>query len=257
MSKVVSAFNNIDLERFPRIDHYSLPLEKSLWTLCIVKDLGGIKKMTSPQISEVLRDCLEINLTEKSITNSLNRAGDRVYANNDDGIKYYEIMASGREYVMSKEKTETTSLYYFEPEKKYSSKRILSNDILLNLNGVLKIVDPYIGTRTLDILSHVSNNIQFITRMDLLKSTQRNRMVREIKDYKSENHNIEIRDYKNNDLHDRYIVSDDYLVILGHGFKDLGNKESFAVLFDKNDNINVYDAMLENFNRRWKKAIVV
>lgn len=232
-------------------------MDRSLWILCILKDFGDINQLSATQISRILREGLEINLPAKSIVKSLNRAGDRIFVNNIDGINFYEIMGSGREYIISKEKTTITSLYYFEPEKKYTSKRILSNNILLNLKGELKIVDPYIGTRTLDILSNVKNNIKFLTRLNLLSTSQQSMIKREVFDYKTEHKNIEIRDYDNKDLHDRYIISDGYLVLLGHGFKDLGNKESFAVLLNKIDNRNIYDAMLENFNRRWKKSIII
>lgn len=147
-------------------------MDRSLWILCILKDFGDINQLSATQISRILREGLEINLPAKSIVKSLNRAGDRIFVNNIDGINFYEIMGSGREYIISKEKTTITSLYYFEPEKKYTSKRILSNNILLNLKGELKIVDPYIGTRTLDILSNVKNNIKFLTRLNLLSTSQ-------------------------------------------------------------------------------------
>ena len=254
---VVSLFNKIDREQFPDISHYLRPMEKSLWILCIMKDLGGIKQLTADQISKILREGLEINLPEKSIINSLKNAGDRIFVNNDEGIKHYEIMAIGRDFLMSKAKTTTTSLFYFEPEKKYTSKRILSNNLIINLKGELKIVDPYLGERTLDVLSNVKNDIKFLTRLSLIKTSQQKKIKREYSDYRAEHKNIEIRDYNNNDLHDRYIISDDHLVLLGHSFKDLGNKESFAVILNKNDNINIYDAMLENFNRRWKKSIII
>ena len=53
---------------------------------------------------------------------------------------------------------------------------------------------------------------------------------------------------------DRYIISSDSLVILGHSIKDIGSKESFAVTLSSHTNKNIVEALTENFNRRWKKA---
>ena len=54
------------------------------------------------------------------------------------------------------------------------------------------------------------------------------------------------------DIHDRYIISSDSLVILGHSIKDLGGSESFAVKLDKNLIADMYETVKSNFDRRWR-----
>lgn len=78
--------------------------------------------------------------------------------------------------------------------------------------------------------------------------------MREVQDFKSENANVEFKDYPHKDIHDRYIISSDSLIILGHSIKNLGEKESFAVSLNKNAHKNLYEAMIENFNRRWNQS---
>ena len=61
---------------------------------------------------------------------------------------------------------------YFYPyayrRKKYSSKRILAKKVLEELKGKLRIVDPYCGERTLDVLKDISNRtVMFLTRLAL------------------------------------------------------------------------------------------
>lgn len=121
--------------------------------------------------------------------------------------------------------------------------------------GELKIVDPYCGERTLDILRDVKNKtVKFLTRVENLGGSQRNRLIRELQDFKSENPKVEFRNYPHTDIHDRYIISSELLVILGHSIKDLGAKESFAIILNKDRSKNAVEALIENFDRRWKQS---
>ena len=124
-----------------------------------------------------------------------------------------------------------------------------------SLKGELRIVDPYCGERTLDILNNVKNRVvKFLTRVENLREKERNRFLRELQDFKSENPNIEFRNYLHTDIHDRYIISSELLVILGHSIKDLGGKESFAIILNKDTSKNIVEALIENFNKRWQQS---
>ena len=73
-------------------------------------------------------------------------------------------------------------MLYFEPDKHYSSKRLLSRNILDNLHNELRIVDPYGGERTLDVLNNLKNkNIKFLTRVENLRDKEKERFLRELK----------------------------------------------------------------------------
>lgn len=131
----------------------------------------------------------------------------------------------------------------------------MSKSILDILKGEIRIVDPYSGERTLDILNNVKNRVvKFLTKIENLRGKERNRFLRELQDFKSENPNMEFRNYPYRDIHDRYIISFDLLVILGHSIKDLGRKESFALVLNKDTNKDILEALIENFNRRWKQS---
>ena len=133
---------------------------------------------------------------------------------------------------------------------------MLSQSILESLPGDLQIVDPYCGVRTLDILRDLKNRtIKFLTRIEHLNERKKERFLRELQDFKAEYPQVEFRSYPNTDLHDRYVISEKVLVILGHSLKDLGSKESFAIVLEKESNRNIVETLVENFNRRWKQAI--
>ena len=117
-------------------------------------------------------------------------------------------------------------------------------------------MDTYCGPRTLDLLKQAAHaRVQLLTRLaNLRKPADQAALLREISDYRSEFTAAEFRDYQNPDLHDRYVLSEDALTLLGHGIKDLGNKESFVIVFPKATCPDLYSALLSNFNLRWRAA---
>jgi len=254
----VKAMREADTSDFPDFYAYDRTLERGLWVLWVAKQKLGMKRLTAEQIALVIRDVQEISIDGKSITKSFNRAGDKIHTYQKGGEVYFEIMKPAKDYLISHVREESIEVFYFEPDKQYTSKRLLSKNILDNLEGDLRIVDPYCGERTLDILNNVKNRvIEFLTRVENLREKEKNRFLRELQDFKSENPNIEFRNYPHTDIHDRYIISSEFLVILGHSIKELGGKESFAIILNKDTNKNIVEALIENFNRRWKQSNIL
>lgn len=253
--ELLKKFREVDTCDFPDFHRYETPLERSLWVLWVAKEKLQIKKLTAEQIASIIVEIKEVNVTSRSVTYSLNRAGTKVYIYHENEEVYYKIMKSGEDYLVSQIKKGSIEVFYFEPDKRYTSKRVLSKNILDSLKGELRIVDPYCGERTLDILNNVKNRVvKFLTRVENLREKARNRFLRELQDFKSENPNMEFRNYPHTDIHDRYIISSELLVILGHSIKDLGGKESFAVILNKGTNKNIVEALIENFNKRWQQS---
>ena len=64
------------------------------------------------------------------------------------------------------------------------------------LNGGLLIVDPYCGSKTLDILINTKKRkINFLTRIENLREPEKSRFLRELQDFKTENTNIDFKTY--------------------------------------------------------------
>lgn len=244
-----------DTSEFPNFYSYQNPLEKGLWVLWVVKEKLQIKRLTAEQIASIIRDAKEVSINARAITNSFNRARDKVHTYKEGGEVYFEIMKPGKDNLISQAREGPISVYYFSPDKRFTSKRLLSKNILGSLKGELKIVDPYVGERTLDILKDIKDrNVKFLTKIDNLEKKEKTRFLNELRDFKSENKNMEFKDYPNRDIHDRYIISSDSLVLLGHSMKNLGSKESFAVVLSKGESINVVEALIESFDRRWRQS---
>lgn len=254
---LLKKFTNVDTSNYPDFDNFSKPLGQGLWVLWVAKEELKIKRLSSDQIALIIVNVKETSIGTKSLVTSFNRAGKKIHRYKENNEIYYEIMKVGKEYLLSLVKTNKISTIYFEPDKRYTSKRLLLRTILNNLKGELRIVDPYCGMRTLDILSNIKNKVLFLTRLDNLRTKDKNSFLRDLKDFNPEHRNTEIRNYQYNDIHDRYIISSKSLIILGHSIKDLGNKESFAIVLYKHTSRNIFEALIENFNRRWKKASTI
>jgi hypothetical protein len=255
IESLVKEFYEVDTTDFPDFSNYKNPLEMGLWVLWVAKTKIQFKKLTAEQIASIIRNVKEISIDAKSINNSFNRAKGKVHIYHENGEVYFEIMKLGKDHLLSLVKEGSVEVFYFEPGKKYSAKRALSKVILEELRGKLQIVDPYCGERTLDILRDVRNkNIEFMTRVENINEKERTKFLRDLQDFKSEYKMIEFRNYPNTDIHDRYVISENSLIILGHSLKDLGSKESFAIILNKETSKNTVEALIENFNRRWKQA---
>jgi hypothetical protein len=248
-------FSEVNTSDFPDFYSYKNPLEMGLWVLWVAKDKLGIRKMTAEQVASVIQEVKEVSINAKSINYSFTPAKGKVHIHHENGEVCFEIMKQGKDHLLSLIKQGSVEVFYFEPDQRYSTKRMLSRNILEGLKGKLQVVDPYCSERTLDILKAIKDRkVDFLTRLENLKDRKRDRFLRELQDFKTECPTIEFRSYPNTDIHDRYIISEDSLVILGHSFKDLGSKESFAIVLKRESSMNIVEAVIENFNRRWKQA---
>lgn len=211
------------------------PLDMALWVLCLAKEKLGQKRLTADQIALTVLETQEISVTANSITSALKRALDKVHRYYENGDTYYEIMRPGKDYLLSLGKSDLVNAFYFEPDTRYTAKRLLKNQVFGGLTGNLKIVDPYCSERTLDILANLKDRpTKVLTRLENLRDRDKGKFVREVADFKTENPNVEFRNYPNADIHDRYIISEDKVTLIGHSIKDLGAKESFAVVLGRN-----------------------
>jgi hypothetical protein len=263
-SSILRRFARADVSDLPPFEDCQSIIQQTLWVLWVGKDKLKHRRMSTERVSLILREIKEVSIRPASIALALNRAGDKVHCYRDGGQIFYEIMKSGKDYLMSlkpqdKKPKGTLEVFYFEPGQKYSSKRILVTGILESLTGELRIVDPYCGERTLDVIKDVkARPIKFLTRLGNINNANiKSRFLRELQDFKPENADIEFRDYPNTDLHDRYIISPDHVVLIGHSIKDLGAKESFAIVLNQASSQNIHRALSENFEKRWNQSAIL
>ena len=126
------------------------------------------------------------------------------------------------------------------------------------LEGDLCIVDPFYGNGTFYVLEKFgkTRKVRFLSSQ-LGNEEQQNptKFDNNLKRFKKEFKNIELRKYnKPYELHDRYIIAKNSLVIVGHGIKDLANKESFVIFLPDKLVKSFLPSLWKIFEQRWKKS---
>jgi|GEM_PF-1769891 len=126
--------------------------------------------------------------------------------------------------------------------------------LLQELSDEVRICDPYYGKGSLLRLDELTKakSVQFLTQ----KADSREQAVlpRAIQEFVKERSHFEFRKYEGNDMHDRFIVTEDSLILLGHGLKDIGNKDSFVVKFDRDLAGDVIDSVRASFDQKWQSS---
>ena len=127
-------------------------------------------------------------------------------------------------------------------------------ELLRSLNGIVRICDPYYGTASLyrlDLMKHCEK-ILFLTSNP--ERNEKEFISKAIYEFKKENNNFLFKTTNSKTLHDRYILSEAEIILLGHGLKDIGNKESFVVKLPKSLANDIMDQVKSSFDEKWKDA---
>jgi hypothetical protein len=131
----------------------------------------------------------------------------------------------------------------------YSGKRQVQELIINKLTGTIKLCDPYIATRTLDLFINVQQPIE----LKILTSniSDKDKFKRDIDDLvKEKGFKISIRTLQN--IHDRYMIFGDDVISFGTSLKDLGNKDTIISYLPK----DITKGLEELFDERFNKAAV-
>lgn len=129
-------------------------------------------------------------------------------------------------------------------------------DIFSELNGDIRICDPYFGTASLaklDLLTHCSS-IRSLTAQ--LGANEKPFIIKQnLSDFVTEHNQITVLKSQGSTFHDRYILSKDELILLGHGLKDVGGKDSFIVRLGRHLAADTITSVSQAFEDTWKNAI--
>ena len=77
---------------------------------------------------------------------------------------------------------------------------------------------------------------------------------RAVSEFKKQYDHFQFRICGGKPPHDRYILTSDFLILLGHGLVDIGNKESFVVQFRRDLIESIWESVKQSFDSRWEKA---
>ncbi len=254
-NKLIERFREIDSSVNQNLADDNSPLKLGLAVLTISKNNFGVEYLSLKEISEAL-DRMGISVNRLSISRAFSRAGNKVRSKREDNVKKYKVMILGQRLIENLITIGGLEIYHVQKGKPRTTRKKLS-ELLKTLKGIIRICDPYYGIKTLDVLEMFSKNtnVKFLTA----RTNERpRRLSNAVSDFKTEYSNVEIRKYPNpSELHDRYIISSNNLIIIGHGIKDIGGKESFIFQFEKNMVKDLMDTLTKHFDNKWENAIQI
>jgi len=145
-------------------------------------------------------------------------------------------------------------LVVFLEEGKLRSANLEPAAIFRPLKGRIRICDPYFGIGTLlrlDLLTHC-DEIMFLTQ----KCDEKEEAIvsRAIAEFTKDCPGAKFRRYGGKDLHDRFLLVDDELILFGQGLKDIANRESFIIRLQRTCAGDIIDTVRKTFDERWKEA---
>ena len=229
------------------------PLEAGLWCLYISKQNLRVDYLSFERIEMILREFLDISITAKQLKKAFAPAGRKLIKN---GNGEYKISGIGEIYLRSLKKDEPLNVVYINPDKPRTAKKSLENLVKSIPKDILLICDPYYGLKTLEVLETFAKyhkEIKFLT-CKTGGGEKAATLGRALADFKKEYKRVEIRLVTSNDLHDRYIITKDRFFIIGHGIKNLGNKESLIVVVEDRYGKDIRKTITSVFQKRWTAA---
>ena len=231
-------------------------LLKSLWILHICKKNTLAEALSPTGISHIAYKILEEDIHKNSISKALSRAGKKIKRHGDGLV---EIMGPGKKELEKLRSLGQNKIILITGERPWTDKNREFVNFIKLLKGEIFILDPYYGIETLQILSNFENSKKVYFLTSRMGGGENPALVtKEMARFKKEFKNIEMSAYpKFGELHDRYIISDNFFVIVGHGLKDIGNKECFLIAIPAEDVKELTTTLKINFKKRWENSTIL
>ncbi len=200
---------------------FSGELEKILAVLVNSKK-GGNAWLSASQIATALRDSHGISIHWRRV-DALLRANRQLAERRKRSRKWqYLALQAGTEMVGAAAK----GILFIDPSKAIRATLSL-HAFLGTLAGTAMICDPYVDGGTLDHLSACPKELRIRLLTKNVKDGGRVRAL--LAATRAEGRYLEVRVAASAPLHDRYIIDDTRMLILGTSLNGFGKKQSFVV----------------------------
>ena len=252
---LLGTFETLGLPEKHILADIASPKLLAFYALEIAETKCGIDRLSAEEIVA----CLEmagVAVKKLSVSRALAVSSGYVSFRKEDGETFYKLMTKGKqeiEKVLGGEKISVVRIEKNQPR----TARLEIGDIFRGLSGLVRICDPYYGIRMLDLLDHLPGitKVKFLTS----KTNENGRKLHgAMKDFKKERPNMEFKVAgKNAGLHDRFVITNKQLLILGHGLKDIGSKESFIIRLEKDLVPDLIKETSEAFDSKWNSGTTI
>jgi hypothetical protein len=142
----------------------------------------------------------------------------------------------------------TRSVVFIEPAAALSRLRVVQ-DMFGGLRGDVRVCDPYVDSATLDMLAHLDRAASI--KLLSVNIKDKGGIVRDTKAFIAEHGKpLEIRLGLTGQLHDRYVIHDDGMLLVGTSLNSIGLKQSFVVALGE----DIRASVLRSFADAWNKG---
>lgn len=236
--------HRLDKKELESIDIHTLPdiMGLSLWVMEYLSEEVE-SYFGASDISNYITKKLGISTSRQAVHAALTSAVKKKLCHKDK--KGFAIMKLGQDELLKQIRQER--VIYIEPGKPFTAGMKLES-IFGSMTGILKISDPYIDVKTLDVLSR--SKVSLPLRILTVNIKDEAGFKRELTKFQHEGYTIEVRKISQGNLHDRYFIDDKHFWLSGNSLNNLGKKESFIVTLDG----DIRKSMLQVFDSRWQSA---
>ncbi len=178
--------------------------------------------LTATDVSKVLRDEYAVGIHWRTIQNLFLGEKTEVTRRKRGGRWQFSIMKAGEELLG----TAQASILFIDPAQSFKSTLSL-HEFFGKLKGTIRVCDAYLDNTTLEHLHALDTS----TRVHLLtKNVKDSGTLRRLTAaWRTEGRALEIRVAGAAPLHDRYIIDDTAMVILGTSLNGFGKKQCFII----------------------------
>jgi hypothetical protein len=242
------------IRRLPPLADCETPLLKCLWALRADKLSSAHSGFITAEAISLLLLQEDVNLPELRVLRALARAGDAVAKRGTGRSAEFRIVGVGERFLEAEVAPAGPLAVHVSGKAPWSDRRLIVKEAMKRITGDVRILDKYFGMESLDFLQDFQKDrrIRFLTSHPSRNVPQ---LQREVARFKGEFPNSEFKAYPTpRDLHDRYLIFDKEVWFVGHGIKDIGNKESFVVILQEPFGKDIRRTLADSFDQRWSMS---
>jgi hypothetical protein len=195
-----------------------------LWALCAARKVAQRDDLTASEVAAVVTRLGRLSMSRQAAQGHLARlpqsgAVHRYKRRNRPDA--YSIMGPGEERI-----TDTKGIVLVDPARALREVRDLES-VLEQLKGAVTICAPYLDSRSLDFIGCIRNasSIRVLTE----RVAEEEKVKRELNVVERQiGTSVEVRRAPKGLLHDRYIIDDGGMLVLGTSLNSFGLKQSFV-----------------------------
>jgi hypothetical protein len=226
----------------PLPEDFQEPLLQSLALLASTK-AAGTAWLTASQIASALLSAHGLSLHWKTIQTMLSDNGGYAARRKRNNKWEFTITGPGKEQVSSG----TNPILFIHPTKAVRAVFTL-HEFFGTLRKTLRICDPYLDAITLRHIDActAATSIRLLTFH--ITDTPTLRLA--LSAFASQGKQVEVRKPVLDILHDRYMIDESSMLILGTSLNSFGKKQCFVIKAGQ----DIRSALLDNFNTLWNSA---